>query len=213
MVLTLALYSVLIGALQDRARELFLAYFQTWGWNPESWAAGLVLLFTKVLLFVIGGLTFSVVASIIASPFNDLLAEATEPWCVPRLPPVSETSWQDKLRLIGIDVTKSLAATVALILAVVTSWIPIVNAVSFAAAMLLMTFQFISYPQTRRGVRLRQGVAFLWRHLFACVGFGASLTFLFALPVISSVALPLAVVGGTLLVARAPGDHDQPPLK
>jgi uncharacterized protein involved in cysteine biosynthesis len=73
---------------------------------------------------------------------------------------------------------------------------------AFAVAFLLVMFHYI-YPQTRRGLGFRYGLGFLWRHAYACLGFGASISFLFAIPFASSFALPLAVVGGTLLVARA----------
>ncbi|MCC7443144.1 MAG: hypothetical protein IT285_16045, partial [Bdellovibrionales bacterium] len=64
-----------------------------------------------------------------------------------------------------------------------------------------------------RGVALGEGLRFLARHFFACVGHGATLTVLFAVPFLGSFVLPIAVVGGTLLVARAPGSAAAAPLR
>jgi CysZ protein len=204
--ITLTLYFYVIGAAQAGAQSLMERYFAVWGLSPEGWTAWAVSLLTKLLLILIGALTFSFVATVVASPFNDFLAEASERWAAPPLPPVKPSTFGEKLRLIGIDVAKTVAATVAMLAALLLSWIPVVNIGAFALAFLLVTFQYTSYPQTRRGVGLWSGAWFLWRHLFACAGFGAIVSILFAIPLVSSLALPLAVVGGTLLVARAPGD-------
>ncbi len=106
---------------------------------------------------------------------------------------------------------KAVAATCVTIMALIFSWIPVLNLFAFALAFLLITFQYISYPQTRRGIGFREGARFLRLHPFACLGFGLSVSFLFAIPVVSAFVLPVAVVGGTLLVARAPGNPDGRP--
>jgi uncharacterized protein involved in cysteine biosynthesis len=213
---TIAIYVYVIAALQDSARGLLVSYFATWGLDPQGiFAVGLLIL-TKIVLFLVGAFTFSFVASITASPFNDFLAESTEKWTQPALPAVTEKGVGNKLKLIGIDLGKTIAATVATILAMLLSLVPVINAVAFVVAFLLVTFQYISYAQTRRGLGLGAGARFIVRHFYACAGFGATLSVLFAIPFVASLSLPLAVVGGTLLVARAPGikgSKDFPPLK
>jgi uncharacterized protein involved in cysteine biosynthesis len=116
---------------------------------------------------------------------------------------VRKPSFTAKLRLILIDLGKSVAAAVATFGAILLSWVPVLNFAAFALAFLLVCFQYISYPQTRRGQGIREGLKFLLHHPFACLGFGASLTFLFSIPLVSSLCFPMAVVGGTLLVARS----------
>ena len=106
---------------------------------------------------------------------------------------------------IFIDIVKSIASAGVGIIALLLSWVPIVNIFAFALAFLLVAFQYISYPQTRRGIGLIDGAGFLRRHFFASVGFGTTVTILYMIPFLSSFMLPLAVVGGTLLVARAGG--------
>jgi CysZ protein len=156
-----------------------------------------------VALLIAGAVTFSLVATIVASPFNDFLAEAAEPFAEPPLPAVVTRGWRHQLRLLRIDLLKSALAGLTTLLALLLAWVPGLNLLVFALAFLMVTFQFISYPQTRRGVTVRGGLAFLWRHAWACAGFGLVISALFSLPLIASLALPLAVVGGTLLVARA----------
>ncbi len=118
-----------------------------------------------------------------------------------------------KLRLLGLDMVKSVAATGAGLVALMLSWMPVVNFLALLMTFLLFCFQYISYPQTRRGLGVDEGFRFLWNHLYACLGFGAVISILFAIPIFSSFCLPLAVVGGTLLVARAPGAAGIPGLR
>ncbi|MEK6580351.1 MAG: EI24 domain-containing protein [Bdellovibrionota bacterium] len=201
--LTLALYYYLIRHIQTAAEAGITAYFNSLGWNPQGWGTlGLVIL-TKVLILVLGAFTFSAAAGILSSPFNDFLAEAAEPLATPPLPAVKAGTFSIRLRLIGIDILKTLFATALTWASILVSWIPILNLMALMMTFLLVCFQFISYPQTRRGEGIGPGVQFLFRHLFSCLGFGAAFTFLFAIPIVSSFAIPLAVVSGTLLYARA----------
>ncbi|MCM2278749.1 MAG: EI24 domain-containing protein [Oligoflexia bacterium] len=212
LLITTGIYTWALGSLRAGVKSAWLRFFLTWGWDPNGLLADAVLLFSNVLVFLIGAFTFSIVAGIVASPFNDLLAEKTEPRAEPALPAVPPQPLSAKFRLVWIDILKSLAMMAATVFALLFSWVPVLNLLAIALALLLMTFQYISYPQTRRGVGLRAGAAFLWRHAYACVGFGASISLLYALPLLSITALPIAVVGGTLLVARAQA-ADRPSLR
>ncbi|HAR43063.1 MAG TPA: hypothetical protein DCS07_10620 [Bdellovibrionales bacterium] len=203
--LTLGLYYYLIRWIDTTMQGFLQNYFASLGWNPNGWAAVSVWIFAKLFMIIVAALSFSVSASILASPFNDWLAECSEPWTTPPLPKAPSFSWRGKARLIGIDVLKSLLALVGTLLALVVAWVPVLNLVALLSAFLLVTFQFISYPQTRRGEGIQDGLRFLWRNVFACAGLGATLSFLFAIPILSSLCLPLAVVSGTLLYAKAQG--------
>jgi CysZ protein len=209
--LTLALYGFVVLRVQDLARAAINERLMVWGWDPHGWGAWGLAILANLILLIVGAFTFSAVASIIASPFNDFLAEATERHAEPPLPAVPPMGLAAKAELIVIDLGKTIAAGIAMIVAILLSWIPFVNVVAFALAFMLVSFQYISYPQTRRGHGLGYGLKFLVHHPWASLGFGAALTFFFAIPLLSSLMLPLAVVGGTLLVARAQGG--QFPLK
>ena len=200
---TLGLYTWIIHALNVALQTWMQAHFLAWHWNPSGWGAVIFSGFLHILLILVAAISFSFVASIAASPFNDFLAEAAEKWGSPPLAPVQDRTILIKARLIMIDAGKSLAATIAGLAALLLAWVPLVNAVTFLLTFLLISFQYISYPQTRRSQGLGDGVRFLWDHPFACAGFGATMALLFSIPIVSSLSLPLAVVGGTLLVARA----------
>jgi uncharacterized protein involved in cysteine biosynthesis len=209
ILLTAVIYAWIIARAQLAAHAWLSHQMALWGLSPGGWLEKITLLLAQLLLLLIGAFTFSFVAGVAASPFNDLLAESTEPFAL-GLPAAPRVGLAHKLRLLGIDVLKTIAATGATLAALLLSFVPVVNLAAFALACLLLTFQYISYPQTRRGLGLADGVAFLRARLFACLGFGIAHSLLFTIPFVSALTLPLAVVGGTLLVARSYPGPDRP---
>jgi uncharacterized protein involved in cysteine biosynthesis len=204
--LTLGLSIWGVAWVKAKAVAAGMAWVMAKGYAADSFAVHAAVLLLQITLFVLAAVTFSFIAGIVASPFNDFLAEATEPFTDPPLAP-SNPRLREKLRAFVIDLVKTGIVTsmqiILLFIGLLAIWIPGVNIIPFAAAFWLLAYQFVTYPQTRRGEGVGASVVFLKRHFFATFGFGASLGFLFAIPVLSSFALPLAVVGGTLLYARA----------
>ena len=211
--LTLVLYVYGISWLKDEIQAWYRTVLFEFGLSPESIWFGIIDFFTHITLLIVSALTFAFASTLVASPFNDILAEQTEPHCSPALPSVEKTDKTKFIRLVILDQIKAICAAIAGLIALLFSLLPILNIIATAVFLLLITFQYVSYPQTRRGVELKEGIRFLWRHLYASVGFGATITFLFAIPGVSSFVLPLAVVGGTLLVGRAPGNAQIRQLK
>jgi CysZ protein len=206
--ITLALSIWGVGWAKAKLAALGAAWLASLGYAPDSWIVTLSLVFMQIALFVLAAISFSLVATLIASPFNDFLSEAVEPYCDPRLPaPPSESmTWRGKIRAVRIDIAKTFAIGLIQLALIVAGalgfWIPGVNLVPLLLAFWLLSFQFVTYPQTRRGEDFRVSVRFLFRHAFATLGFGAAIGTLFAIPIVSAFALPLAVVGGTLLYSR-----------
>jgi uncharacterized protein involved in cysteine biosynthesis len=189
------------------------------GYEPHTLTVQAAMLFLQIVLFVLAAISFSFLAGLVASPFNDFLAESAEPFTKPPLsPPVgSALRLSGRLRIILIDMIKTTVITVVqlslLLIGLIAFWLPGLNLIPFAAAFWLLAFQFVSYPQSRRAEGVALSLKFLLQHPFSTFGFGAAIGFLFAIPVVSSLALPLAVVGGTLLYARAKGNDSAFPLK
>lgn len=217
-VLTLAVSIYGVASVKTYLVTIGMHYLGQYGIAPESLTAQAAIVLFKIVLFVLAAISFSFLAGIIASPFNDFLAEATEPHVRPALPHLTEETkkFSFRAKAIWIDILKTIVVTglqiFTLLLAILVIWIPGLNVLLMCLTFQLLTFQFVSYPQTRRGEGLGHGLKFLWNHFFACAGFGATIGTLFALPLISGFALPLAVVGGTLLYGRAKDPVSRPPL-
>lgn len=201
--ITLVLYSYIVSHLQNQAQLIMGASLLKWDIDPHGWVGIALSVISRILLFILGAITFSYMATVVACPFNDFLAEETESYTSPPLLPLGKQNLRVRLQHLAIDLLKSFVATGASLVFFLVSWIPFVNLIALIATFLLIAFQFISYPQTRRGETLEHGLKFLWKHFFACSGFGFSISLLFSFPILASLALPLAVVGGTLLYARS----------
>lgn len=213
ILVTVALYWFFFQEVQIHLQPWMNSLLQRWGLESEGKVAGGLFLLIKGLLLVLSALTFSLLAGIAAVPVNDFLAEATESYSNPPLKPVPGQSIRMRIKIVGIDVMKSAFAIAIQLLTLLISWVPLINFAAALLAFLLVCFQYISYPQTRRGQGVSSGARFLRSHFFACVGFGAASTFLFAIPFLSGLFIPIAVVGGTLLFARGSQESQLPRLR
>lgn len=197
-----------VAALKAWLTSLGMQYLGSLGLAPGSFTVKAVIVVFQVTLWILAVVSFSFLAGLISSPFNDTLAEQTERFAKPPLSKLTQeqTALSFKIKCIGIDLVKTFSVTalqlVLLIVGLLVALIPGVNIVVLVLAAWTLTFQFVSYPQTRRGESLKDGFLFIFKNGWACAGFGLSFGFLFTLPFISAFALPLAVVGGTLLYSQ-----------
>jgi len=210
---TTALYVFVIGSMTAAIQGAILGTALVWGLAPGGLAMAVLGFVTNLLLLVVGAIAFSFTAAAVASPFNDALALRAERYGDPPLEPVPARGIERHVELVVLDIVRNLLAATAAIVAIVLWWLPVVNLLWLVLAFALVAFQYVSYPQNRRGIGLAAGLAFVVRHRWAATGLGASLTALFAIPIVSSAVLPLAVVSGTLLVARAQPLAGRPTLR
>jgi uncharacterized protein involved in cysteine biosynthesis len=131
----------------------------------------------------------------------DFLAAGTERYTRPALALVPETSLKQELDKLLQDLVKSLLAAFLSLFCLLLAFIPFVAIFSTLVIWLLMAFQFLTYPQTRRGIPVRSCFLTLWQNASICLGFGAACTAGFAIPFFAAFVAPLAVVGGTMLYA------------
>lgn len=207
--LTLALSIWGVTWMKAKLVVIGMGWLESFGFAPESLTVRAAMFLLQVVLFVLAAVSFSLIAGVLASPVNDFLAESTEEHCetsLPTLPSESRTlRW--RLRAVWIDVVKTCFIAgiqiFLILIGVLAFWVPGLNMIPFLAAFWLLTYQFVGYPQTRRGQGFIASLPFLYRHFSACLGFGMVNGILFAVPLLSAFVLPLAVVGGTLLFARA----------
>lgn len=202
MLLTLVLYFFLLQYLREVIAAALSSGIAGIGLNPEAGYAVIVSAIVQVLLFFVAAVTFGFTANIVAVPFNDVLSERTERFLDRPLPPPEASTLPVQLKHFLIDLGKTIVAAALSIAALLFSFVPVLNIAAFVIVTLLLAFQYVSFPQTRRGVGTRAGFAFLRAHFWACFGFGLAIGFLFALPLVSILALPLGVVGGTILVSQ-----------
>ncbi len=140
------------------------------------------------------------ILSLIASPLNDLLAKQTE--INLKVNPHPETNLSDWMSLMFLDARKTILSLCLLVVFSVGLLIPGLNILFFLATALLNAFTFITYPQSRRHMGVIAALQWMKGNFASCLGFGILIGLLFGAPLINLFALPVAVVGGTMLYFR-----------
>lgn len=202
VVVTAIIYAILLTFIIRFADTKLDALISRTGLNQDNILYSVVHVLVAIVLILASVLTFSLVANLVATPFNDFLAEAAESFAQPPLPPVPGMKFKERLRQIWIEFRKSLVVLLIAFFVFLFSLIPVVGLLGLLAAPMLLTYEFVSYPQTRRSYGIRKSLGFLSRNAAACFGFGLMCSLLFLIPFVSCFMLPLAVVGGTLLFAK-----------
>lgn len=173
------------------------------GWvaGHGAWSSALAVL-GQVLFVVIGLFTFTWVATLLSIPLNDFLAERTERFSNPPISKNLPFRLTFLIRTTAIDFMKTLFAGALGIGVLVFSWIPVLNVLAGLLSAWLLTFQYVSYPQTRREMGMLASLLWLLKHAPEALGFGLVHFALFMIPGLGAFLLPIAVVGGTLLFAQ-----------
>ena len=189
--IALSIYAILTGAW-----SFGTAWFQSFTGQYTGLATG-------VFAFIVGSFTFyllfhsiGILLSLLSSPFNDWLAEETERACGKERVTLS---FRILFLVFLSDIRKSVLTLTASLGFWLLAFVPVLGLIAPLGFTLITTLTFISYPQSRRHLGIFECLLWIKSNIFLSLGFGLTTTLLFGIPVINVFALPLAVVGGTLL--------------
>lgn len=169
-------------------------------------------LFVALLLLILF-FAFSVVANLIAAPFNGLLAEKVEilvrghAVAAPTLKPdellaMAPRALLRELRKQGYFLSRAL-------LLLIVSLIPGVNLVAAPLWLLFgawsMAVEYIDYPADNHEVGWPEMLAWLRRRRWQCLGFGGATYAALLVPGLNLLLMPAAVAGATVLWVREDG--------
>ena len=211
------------AAIVANAGDLFA--FVT-GWMPwpdaGAWYAWLWVGPLRVILAAAGVVLFLlasaialaaafVIASLVASPFHDVLSRRVERVVTGDVVDLARVGIGGFVRdSVGVAFADLQRVSLFLLLQatiVLFGLLPGAQIVA-APAMILVTVFFLpieygSYALDRRAVRFREKLAWARAHRGLTLGFGAAACLLCAVPIVNFAALPILVTAGTLLVVRS----------
>ncbi len=153
--------------------------------------------------------TFTVVANVIAAPFNGLLAARVAKLAAPGSAPPrpsADLTWKELLLSPLQELSKLLYFIGWAIPLLALSFIPVINVaapvlwVLFGAWMLAL--EYADYPLGQRGLSFRDQRRLLRRHWRLTLGFGGMTLVLTLIPGLNFLAMPAAVIGATLMWVR-----------
>lgn len=201
--LTIFLYSWIynqqIPSLISGLSNALTGQLLNWGFHAEPWVS-ITSFLIKVFFFFISFISFSFLSNLLAIPLNDILAQRVEMRLgMTDVPPYQ---WTQTLRVVWIDAFKTFFAGSMGVVLLLVSWVPVINLIAFALTCLLYSFQYLTYPQTRRLEPLWISIGFLFQHFWTCFGMGMGFSLISLVPFSSGILLPVAVVSGTLLYSE-----------
>ncbi len=148
--------------------------------------------------------TFTLIANLLAAPFNGLLAEKVELLLTGKTPPDSHASIAAAvIPALASELRKLLYFLLRALPLLLISFIPGVN---IAAPFLWLAFsawflaiEYMDYPMGNHGYGFRKQLKELKQRRLTALGFGAGLIILMMIPVLNFAAMPAAVAGATAL--------------
>lgn len=202
LLLNVLLFALALVGLGQALDYLIAQYLAGW----PAWIQRFAWFLFAVLAASVVFFTFSLVANIVASPFNGLLAEAVErhlrgeigapAWTWRRLArELGRTLWSE-LRKLAYVAWRALPL-------LVLSVIPVVNALApplwllFGAWMLCL--EYLDCPLGNHGRVFPSVLGAMRRQRSLALGFGAAMTVVTLLPLLNFLAMPLGVAGATSL--------------
>ncbi|MES9859820.1 MAG: sulfate transporter CysZ [Candidatus Thiodiazotropha sp. LLP2] len=204
LLINVLVFSLLIWLGIDQFDQLMNRFLP----DDESWLAWLrwllwPLFAIAILLMVF--YTFTVIANLIAAPFNGLLAEKVELYLGGELP--TQTSGAKQLMK---DVLPSLLSELRKLFYFLLRAIPllilfIIPVVNVAAPFLWLLFsawflalEYGDYPMANHNLTFKQQHQRLKKARMTSLAFGGGLTAMMMVPLLNFVAMPAAVAGATL---------------
>jgi CysZ protein len=169
---------------------------------------GLAVLALYVALVV---LTFAALANLVGQPFYERIVDRVEAGLGGPAPTRAERPWWRSLPAATLESITLLLLTLLCSLPVfLVGLVPVVGqAAALVAGALVSGFflaiELLGIPLERRGLGPAERFRWAWRHRDLTLGFGVAAFLLFLVPLMNLVAMPAAVVGGTLLVRGASG--------
>jgi CysZ protein len=155
----------------------------------------LILLLTLLIAYFL----YLPVARVLLAPFAEALSRRTYAIDMGRTIRQNNQGWAramgEGLKLVIFQAAIALAA-----LALGLAFPPVGAPVGVAVAIFLVGLDFFDIPLSTRGLRLRKKLGMIWRNKSLALGFGAAAYLMLLIPVINMLALPVGVVGATLLI-------------
>jgi CysZ protein len=212
VLLPLAVNTLLFLGLIVLAMQQFGIWMDSLMPNLPDWLSFLTYVLTPLfflLVLVIMFFTFTLLANIIAAPFNGFLAEKVEVVLRGRddFPPFS---WAELMammpRTIGREMRKLAYFLPRAIPLLILTFVPVLNLVAAPLWILfgiwMMAVQYIDYPADNNKLGWNEMLAWLREKRWQSLGFGGTVYLALLIPFVNILVMPAAVAGATLFWVR-----------
>ncbi|WP_067868014.1 sulfate transporter CysZ [Neptuniibacter marinus] len=187
--------------------KMISAFLPDWEWL--SFLHYLLWPIMALLVFVMVYYSFTIVANIIAAPFNGFLSEKVEKRLRGNV--ITDEGWKAVVALIPRSIARELSKLAyylpRVLFLVVLSFIPVINIIApflwllFGAWM--MAIQYCDYPMDNNKVSFKNMKLMLKSDRLTSIGFGGLIQLGMMIPILNLILMPAAVVGATIYWVEA----------
>jgi CysZ protein len=203
LLVNIVVFSFAIGIAKTQFDGLMA---QLLAWLPSwlSWVQWLLYPLFAVLIFIAIYYVFTMIANLIASPFNALLAEKVE-LHLNGLPIPEFKGYKAMMRILGKTVISEFRKILYMLkwlpVLIIISIIPVLNIIApFAWGLYgawMLALQYTDYPMGNHELFIKEELKLLRKHRASSLGFGGAVTLMTMIPILNFLAMPVAVAGGT----------------
>ncbi len=179
--------------------------------NLWSWVAAIVNSIKPILYLIFGiallvfiFFTFSIVANIVVSPFNSLLAEATEKYLTGQSMNNSD-NWKKTIKEIIPTILMEIGKLIYMLLwsipfLIMLFFIPIVGQILwFLFTAWMMSLEYMDYPMGNHKLKFSEQRALQKKKRFFSLGFGGVTMGASMIPFVNFIIMPTAVIAATMI--------------
>ena len=167
-----------------------------------DWLSWLIIPIFTVTVLIAVFYTFTIVANIIAAPFNSLLAEKYEQLLGGEIESNNnETMTQLVIRTVSAEIKKMTYIILWLIPLIIISFIPVLNLISPALwilfAIWMLSLEYLDYPMGNNDLLFTDVKQAAHQKKSMTLGLGSGLFILTTIPFVNFIAIPAGVIAAT----------------
>jgi len=201
LVINLLLYSIFAWV-----GYIYFDDFINWLLPEESWLSFLEFLLWPLFALsylILTFYSFTVLANILAAPFNGLLAEKVEEELTGKLPPkIGGSIIKDLIPSMMREISKLSYFLTRAIPILILMVIPGINVIGTVLWLLFgfwfLTIEYADYTMENHGIHPKDQRKKLRAQPFQTLAFGAGASLLMMIPILSFAAMPASVAAGTM---------------
>ena len=203
-IINIGLFSLAIKLLNDQLDIWLERLLPSW----LHWLEWLIWPLFAVAMFLIVFYTFTVIANLVAAPFNSLLSARIEAMLTGQKPKDINSDHFIKLiiRTLRSEIQKILYAIKWFIPLIIITIIPVINIVApflwIMFAVWFFALEYSDYPLANRGHFFEEIKSYNRKNRMRSLGLGSAIFILTSIPIVNFFAMPIAVAGATRLITK-----------
>jgi len=204
LIINTGLFAAAIYLLSQQMDKWIAGLLPDW----LAWLEWLIWPLFAVTVLVIVFFTFTLIANLIAAPFNSYLSASVELKLTGARPAdlVNEPVWKTVVRTVGAEVRKMVYFLLWLIPLALLTVIPVINVVApfawFLFAAWSLSLEYMDSPLGNRGMLFEEIREYNRNNRMRSLGLGTGVFLMTSIPVLNFLAMPVAVCAATKLTVK-----------